>query len=303
MITTNTYDFPIGLKEELNEVWQLEVEAKNEFVDFFKVVETEDAYFDDVQIQMDGPVEATIEGGPFTRIEQIKAWTKRYTVRTTKVEYKITREAKKDLKYEEMKDGVKSIANTLNRTFDMAAAAILMLGFTTVQSPDGVSLFNTAHPLKAPLPGFPATNSNRSNLKLNPTNLKARRTASNKMRDEKGLIVNQKMSQLIVGPDEEYNAYLCTQSGKEPGTANNNENVGARGIQAYLFSYLVDALYPNMWILRDPAKAKNKFVWRERPHNWMDYDTNTADHLYRGEARFDAGCTTYMGMDGNTGEV
>lgn len=303
MITTNTYDFPVGLKEDLNEVFDFHANKTNEFEPLFKMVETEDAFFDDIQIQMDGPVEQTTEGGPFTRVDISNVRKKRYTVGTTKVECKITREAVEDLKYEQMKDGVQAVAVSMNTSIDIAAAAIFMLGFTSVQSPDGVSLFNTGHTLSAPLAGYPTTNSNRSNLSLNPTNLKARRIASNKMRDEKGIPVAQRVRQLITGPDQEYNAALCTQSGKESGTANNNENVGGRGLQSFLMTWLQDALYPNMWILRDPDIAKNKFVWRKKPHQWMDYDTQTADFLYRGETRYTVGVSTYMGLDGNTGEV
>ena len=294
-----------GLKKILDDVFDVSWKKKSfEFEPVFKVSDTEDAFVDDVQIQLPSEIEQVAEGGAFARVTIENVRTKRYLIVSYKGELKITREARKDGKYERMIDGATALAVAARRTVEKKAASVLGNGFSSELSPDGVSLFNTAHPLSNGLYGV-TTVSNRSQLRLNATNLKARRSAMMKMVDEHGDLAPAYPDQLICTVDNQWDAQQLVQSQLEPGTSDNQKNVAGTGLKIYPLTFLsaAPAYSSNMWILRDSEVAKNRFIWREHPTHDMVEEPQTKDTLYQVMFRFAVGVSHYYGLDGNTGEV
>lgn len=295
-----------GLKNGLDKVFDAAFYEEDwQFADVYDMDQTEDGFIDDYQIQTPDAIEVVGEGGAYTRVDIESVRTVRYTMFTLKTEMKITKEAQEDLKYKPMKDGAKALAIAMHRTIERLAAQNLCNGFSSVLSPDGVSLFNTAHPLFNPLGGKPTTMSNRSQLRLNPVNLGLRRVAGRKQLDEHGSPSPSKFNQLIVGPDLMYTAEQITEGTDEPGTANRNKNVTQRGLKTYVLDYFQEAAQfsTGLWLLRDSKLAKNRFIWRIKPESSIAEDAQTGDPLYRTRARLALGHSDYRGLDGNTGEL
>lgn len=296
-----------GLKLGLDKVFDAAfAEEEWQFEAVYDMDETEDGFVDDFQIQTPDSVDVVGEGGAYTRVDIEAVRTVRYTMFTLKTEMKITTEAEEDLKYKPLKDGARALGIAMHRTIERLAAANLANGFSSVTSPDGVSLFNTAHPLYNPLGGRPTTMSNRSQLKLNPVNLGLRRVAGRKQLDEHGSPSPCKFNQLIVGPDLMYTAEQITESSMEPYTGNpGNKNVTQRGLKTFVLDYFQEAAQfaSGLWLLRDSKLAKNRCIWRKKPESSVAQDAQTGDPLYRKRCRLVFGHTDYRGWDGNTGEL
>lgn len=309
-ITTSTYgapgEFSSGLKDDLDAVFMDTFNGEEkQFENFFHVSDTDEYIINESKIQGPSRGVTVSEGGSFHRVEMVHIHDKTYTMVTMKEEMKITREAHDYLRFKEMKDATKELAELVARTVDQYACLFVANGFSTSLAPnDNLSLFNTAHVL-ANYQYDQTTVSNRSNLSLNPTNLAARRTAMRSMRNENGDPALLKPGLLITGPNLEFVGAKMVQSEKESGTANNDPNVAGRGLKHYVCDWWADPYcdYPNMWVLQDTTRHKLKFFWGKRPIQWIDKDPQTADYLYRIECRFMYGCSDFRGVDGNTGEV
>lgn len=294
-----------GLKLGLDKVFDTSFDESGfQFEDVFDMDTTEDQFVDDFQYQMPDAIEMVSEGGAYTRVDIEAVRHVRHTVFTLKTEMKMTTEATEDLKYEPLKAGSKALAVAMHRTIERYGSGLLCNGYGTVQGPDGVSVFNTAHNLVLPLPGKPATVSNRSQLKLNSVNLGLRRIAGRKQTDEHGSPSPCMFNQLIVPPDLQYIAEQLGESAQVPETANNGKNVTSRGLKVFVMDYFQEAeqFANSLWILRDSKIARNRFIWRKKPSSKIAEDGPTGDPLYRITARLALGWSHYNGVDGSTGE-
>lgn len=301
--TTSSYTFPNGLKDTLDDVFDVHFTKSSQFEQVFDIRDTNDAYETDLQMQMPDEISQVSEGGAYPRTELEHVRTKTYTVLTYKREIRITQEALDDLKYEMLKDAVKGLGIAANRTFERLGASFFYNGFSSEQSPDGVSVFNTSHTLANPINGNPSTDSNRSTLALNATNLKAARTVMRTTLDEHGSLAPFMPDQLIVCPALEWMGEQLTQSVLEPGTANNEKNVAARGLKLIVLDYLAEASSngDSMWFLRDSDGARNKWYWRRKLRKNVVREESTGDHLYQVDCRLVRGCSDWRGLYGSTG--
>lgn len=301
--------FPNGLKKDLDEVFDVHFDQMGEqYKEVFRMEETEDAYEDDLQIQLPDEVSEASEGGMYPRVEIENVRAKRYIMSTHKAEIKLTREALEDLKFKKMFDAAEGLAVAMKRTVERKAASFFYNGFSSELAPDGVSVFNDNHVLSNPLPGAPFSvgDNNLGALALNATNLKAGLTLARKTPDEHGSVAPYMPDQLIVCPDLEWIAYQLTNpvQGFEPGTANRDANaVSKRGLKPVVLDFLAEA--PNnsttMWFLRDSKAAKNKFFWRVRPQKDVIIEEATGDYLYRVRFRISRGCSDWRGLYGAQG--
>lgn len=303
--TTQSYGFPVGLKKDLDEVFDVHFGGQgDQYKEVFKVDDMDDAYEDDVQIQMPDEIAEASEGGMYPRVEIENVRSKRYLASTHKAEIKITQEALEDLKYKKMFDAAEGLAIAMHRTVERKGASFFYLGFTSEQSPDGVSVFNDSHSLNNVLAGAKFTaGDNKGTGALNATNLKAGRTQMKRTPDEHGSPAPYYPDQLIVTPDLEWTGLQLVQSIQEPGTANNDKNVAARGLKLVVLDYLMEAPTNDttMWFLRDSKMAKNKFRWRLKPEKEVVREEATGDYLYRVRFRIVRGCSDWRGLYGSTG--
>lgn len=305
--TTSSYGFPVGLKKDLDEVFDVHfADQGDQYAEVFRMEETEDAFEDDVQIQLPDEVSEASEGGMYPRVEIENVRSKRYIISTHKAEIKITQEALEDLKYKKMFDAAEGLSVALHRTVERKGASFFYNGFTSEQSPDGLSVFNTAHTLSNALGGAKFTSGNNKGTgALNAANLKAGRVQMKRTPDEHGSPAPYYPDQLIVTPDLEWTGLQLVQSVQEPGTANNDKNVVNRGLKLVVLDMLMEApsYDTTMWFLRDSKMAKNKFWWRLKPQKEVLREEATGDYLYRVRFRIARGCSDWRGLYGSTGNT
>lgn len=270
----------------------------------FNIETMVDAYEDVLQIQGPDSIPVSSEGAVFERVEIENVRSKRITPLIYKAEVKITREMLDDTKYKQCTDAVGKLATAATRTIERIGANFFANGFSSVTSPDGDSVFNTAHDLSNALAGNSNTCSNRGTGTLSDDNISAARTLGRKTLDEHGSIAPAMLSQLIIPPDLEDQAEMLMTSKLRPESADNGENVRGRRIkeiQVLDFLSEADNYATTMWFLRDPEVARNVFMWRKRPERSVARDPGSDDFLYRIYFRCVADCEDWRGLFGSTG--
>ncbi len=304
-MTVKTTDFPPALKSTLHDVFEASWKKRqDQYSRVFDVETSFDAYEDELQIQGPDEIPVATEGSVFERVEIENVRSKRYTHAIYKGEVKITREALDDIKYGKITDAVAKLAIAGFRTVERIGAAFFYNGLIGSElSPDGAAVFGT-HNLSNPLPGRPTTDSNAGTGRLGSTNIRAARADGRKTLDEHGSLAPYYLTQLLVGPDLEDEAYVQKGSDQKPGTTNNDDNYTGRQIKdIVVLDFLAEA--PNysdsMWFLRDPDMARNKFFWRVKPERKLIQEEASGDWLYRLYFRCSAGCSDWRGLWASTG--
>lgn len=296
----NTGTFPEALKKTLHDVWSLNYEGDTNLEKVFHVEHTDDQYEDEMQYQLPTEIVKVGEGAAYPRVTIERGRTKRYTQATYKAELPITKEALKFNKYKELINGSAGLGEGVKETIQRTIAFYLLDSFSSEITPDGVSLFNTAHPILNPDPGCPAFQSNRLNLPLTPSSVKTGlRMLRSQLNDKGRIIGGSSDTQLIVGPSLEWTAREILESKQEAGTANNTKNVLPSIDLIVLDHFEEHSFGSEAWILRRVKRAKNKWLWSEEPVYEVLPDHETGGFLHRVEAMFAYGATDYRGFVGS----
>lgn len=305
-MSTKSTDFPTALKNTLHDVF--EATWTDEGLQCEKVFDVEtstDAYEDELQIQGPDSIPLSSEGAVFERVEIENIRSKRFTHVIYKGEIKVTREALDDVKYKQCTNAVKKLAEAGVRTIEQAGAANLYNMFTSELSPDGVSVFNAAHPLNNPLATAPSTTGrNLGTGTLSGPNIGAARILGRKTPDEHGSPTPFQLRQLIVGPDLEDVSEAIKGTSQVLGSNNNDRNIpGSKIDEIVVLDYLAGApTNPDkLWILRDKKKARNKMFWRVKPERKLVQEEGSGDWLYRLYFRLSFGSSDWRGLFGSDG--
>ena len=168
-------------------------------------------------------------------------------------------------------------------------------GFSTEQSPDGVSIFNNAHPLV----GGGAFNNLISGDLANST-LEAAVTQFDTMTDERGLPVELSPTMLVYPSQLRFQASVVLQSQLRPGTANNDINaVNNLGLVQVMSKYLTDD--DNWFVGAPPSMSKLLFYWREEPRTDHVLDFDTGNSKSKMTYRASVGAADWRGWVGGQG--
>ena len=207
-----------------------------------------------------------------------------------------------DLKFDVMSDNARQLALSIQEAIEIATADIFNSGFSTA-GPDGVSLFNASHPLVAAGAG---TDSNTlgTPADLTSTSLKAMITLMRDQKDMAGKKIHVKPSQLVVPPEEHFNAIEILES--EMLVRSDNASVNAvnsikskYGIDVVVNDYLTDE--DATFLLADKRNHKLCFYWRKRPEIDTDYDFRSEVALQKATCRYAVGYSDWRGTVGNSG--
>lgn len=307
-MSTKTNDFPSVLKATLFDAWQAGFDGEDaQYQKVFQVEDSQDNYEDELQVQGPDTIPVASEGGVFERVEIENVRSKHYTWLIYKGEIKVTREMLDDAKYKIVVDGAKHIGAAVARTIDSVAAAFFYNGLNGAEtSPDGASVFNTAHTLSNPLAGKPSIGNNSGTGTMTIANIRSARTLGLKTPDEHGSVAPCQLEQLIVPADLEDEAHVMMESLLRPGSTSplNDKNVtGGRIKEIVRLDYLNDAPSngSTSWFLRDKKKSRNKFFWRVRPERKIVREEASDDYLFRCYMRFGLGTSDWRGLFGSSG--
>lgn len=305
-MTLKTTDFVDAQKPILHDLFDTAWTGEGDtYSEICHVEESADAFEKDLQMQSPDEIAVASEGGMYSRVEIENIRTVTYTHSLYKSELKVTREAIEDLRYKQIYDAVKMLGVAAKRTVERKVAAALYNGFSSQLAPDGAAVFST-HTLATPLAGHPTTFSNNStNGKLTAANLKSMRINGRKSLDENGSISPYKYDRLVVPSALEYIGLQLQAPFEmwEPGSANHDGNVAAKGVKVVVSDWLEEAPSnaDTAWFMLDSKRHKFMFFWRVKPQQEMIHEEASGDVLYRVRMRFSVGFSDYRGIEGSQG--
>jgi hypothetical protein len=230
-----------------------------------------------------------------------EAWTARYNHETIALGFSITEEAIEDNLYDSLSARyTKGLARAMAYTKQVKAASILNNGFSAgYVGGDGVSLFNSAHPL---VNGGTNGNTPTTQTDLNETSLEAAVIAIAAWTDERGLLIAAKPRKLIVPPSLMFVATRLLDTELRVGTNNNDinalKNNGSIPEGYTVNHFLTDV---NAWFLTTDVPNGLKHFERVPLQNSMDGDFDTGNVRYKSRERYSFGWSDPLGIYGSSG--
>ena len=217
--------------------------------------------------------------------------------------FSITEEAIEDNLYDSLSARyTKALARSMSYTKQTKAAAILNNGFNTTgayNGGDGVSLFNTSHPLVS---GGVNSNTPATPADLNETSLENAVIQIAAWTDERGLLIAAKPRKLIVPPALQFVATRLLQTELRVGTTDNDinaiKNNGSISEGYTINHFLTDT---NAWFLTTDVPNGLKPFVRTPMATSMDGDFDTGNVRYKARERYSFGWSDPLGMYGSPG--
>ena len=240
------------------------------------------------------PVKA--EGSAIAYDNAQEAWTARYNHETIALGFSLTEEAIEDNLYDSLSARyTKGLARAMAYTKQIKAASILNNGFSAqFVGGDGVSLFNTSHPL---VNGGVNANTPSTPADLNETALENAVIQIAAWTDERGLLIAAKPRKLIVPPALQFVATRLLETKLRVGTNNNDvnaiENNGSIP-EGYCINHFLTAT--NAWFLTTDVPNGMKMFVRTPLQNSMDGDFDTGNVRYKSRERYSFGYSDPLGM-------
>jgi hypothetical protein len=230
-----------------------------------------------------------------------EAWTTRYNHETIALGFSITEEAIEDNLYDSLSGRyTKGLARAMAYTKQVKGAAVLNNGFTsTYVGGDGVSLFNTAHPL---VNGGTNANTPTTQVDMNETSIEAAVIQIAAWTDERGLLIAAKPKKLIIPPSLMFVAKRLLDTELRVATNNNDINaikqMGAIPEGYTVNHFLTD---PNAWFLTTDVPNGMKHFVRTPLAQSMDGDFDTGNVRYKARERYSFGWSDPLGIWGSSG--
>ena len=245
------------------------------------------------------------EGNAIAYDNAQEAWTARYTHETIALGFSLTEEAVEDNLYDTLSARyTKALARAMAYTKQVKAAAVLNNGFNTSGSyngGDGVSLFNTAHPLVS---GGTNSNTQSTATDLNETALENAVIQIAAWTDERGLLIAAQPRKLIVPPGNQFVATRLLETELRVSTADNDinaiKNNGSIPEGYAINHFLTDS--DSYFLTTDVPNGMKHFV-RTPLSTSMDGDFDTGNVRYKARERYSFGWSDPLGMWGSPGSA
>jgi Mu-like prophage major head subunit gpT len=230
-----------------------------------------------------------------------EAFTARYNHETIALGFSITEEAIEDNLYDSLSARyTKALARAMAYTKQVKAASVINNGFNAAYpGGDGVSLFNTAHPLVS---GGTNSNTPSTAADLNETSLENAVIQIAAWTDERGLLIAAKPRKLIIPPSLMFVATRLLETSLRVGTTDNDinalKNNGAIPEGYTVNHFLTDT---NGWYLTTDVPNGLKHFERMPLTNSMDGDFDTGNVRYKARERYSFGWSDPLGIFGSPG--
>ena len=243
------------------------------------------------------------EGSAMAYDNAQEAWSTRYTHETIALGFSITEEAIEDNLYDSLSARyTKALARAMAYTKQVKGASVLNNGFSSsYPGGDGVSLFNSAHPLVS---GGTNSNTPSTQVDLNETSLEAAVIQIAAWTDERGLLIAAKPRKMVVPPALMFVAKRLLDTELRVATADNDINaikqMGAIPEGYTVNHFLTD---PNAWFLTTDVPNGMKHFVRTPLQNSMDGDFDTGNVRYKARERYSFGWSDPLGMWGSSGST
>lgn len=285
----------------LNALYGLEYKKyENEHVEIYENETSERSFEEEQKLSGFGAAPVKPEGGAISYDSAQESFTSRYSHETVAMGFSITEEAVEDNLYDSLSARyTKALARAMAYTKQVKAASLLNNGFTTYQSGDGVTLFNTAHPTVSG-----ATNANRPavDADLNETSLEQAQIDIAAFVDERDLLIAARPRKLIVPPQLHHVATRLLKTELRVGTADNDvSSIVTNGTYPEghkVNHYLTD---PDAWFVITDCPNGMKHFTRVAMQTAMEGDFDTGNVRYKARERYSFGVSDPLGIYGSTG--
>ena len=288
------------LEPGLNALFGLEYKRyENQHAEIY-ATETSDRAFEE-EVMLSGFANAQVkpEGSGVVFDNAQETFTARYTMETVALAFAITEEAVEDNLYDRLSSRyTKALARSMANTKQVKSVAPLINGFTTFNSGDNTTLFNTAHPTIAGT----VSNTLATAADLNETSLEQSLIDIAAFTDERGLKIAAKGVKMIVPSALQSQAERLLKSEGRVQTADNDINaIRSMGMvpQGYrVNNFLTD---PNaFYIITDVPNGMKHFI-RTPIKTAMEGDFDTGNLRFKARERYQFGVSDYRGIFASPG--
>ena len=288
------------LEPGLNALFGLEYKRyENQHAEIY-ATETSDRAFEE-EVMLSGFANAQVkpEGSGVVFDNAQETFTARYTMETVALAFAITEEAVEDNLYDRLSSRyTKALARSMANTKQVKSVAPLINGFTTINSGDNTTLFNTAHPTIAGT----VSNTLATAADLNETSLEQSLIDIAAFTDERGLKIAAKGVKMIVPSALQFQAERLMKSEGRVQTADNDINaIRSMGMvpQGYrVNNFLTD---PNaFYIITDVPNGMKHFI-RTPIKTAMEGDFDTGNLRFKARERYQFGVSDYRGIFASPG--
>jgi hypothetical protein len=285
----------------LNALFGLEYNKyENEHAEIYDTETSERSFEEEVKLSGFGAAPVKSEGASISYDTAQEAFTARYNHETVAMGFSITEEAMEDNLYDSLSARyTKALARAMAYTKQVKAASLLNTGFTTFNTGDGVTLFNTSHPTVSG-----NLNSNRPSVDadLNETSLEQSVIDIAAYTDERGLLIAARPRKLIVPPALMFVATRLLETQLRTGTADNDTNalrvMGAIPEGYSVNHYLTDN---DAWFIKTDVPNGMKHFVRVAMQTAMEGDFDSGNVRYKARERYSFGTSDPLGMYGSPG--
>ena len=287
----------------LNALFGLEYKKyENEDEAIYETETSERSFEEELKLSGFGTAPVKNEGSAIAYDNAQEVWTARYNHETIAMGFSITEEAMEDNLYDSLSSRyTKALARSMAYTKQVKAAYPLNNGFSggAFTSGDGVTLFNTAHPLVS---GGTNSNTQSTPADLNETSLEAAVIQIAGWKDERGLLIAARPRKLIVPPNLMFVATRLLETELRTATADNDINaIKNNGTIPEGYSvnhYLTDT--DSYYLITDVPNGMKHFV-RTPLATSMDGDFDTGNVRYKSRERYSYGVSDPLGIWGSPG--
>lgn len=283
------------MKEQLSELPKI-------YSNYFNI-ETSDRKFErHVTYVPMGDTQSKGEGDPYVMDSIRSGYTKDFVHTENGLGFEVSQTALEDDPENILKRAGQWLTFSARYLEEGRAANVFNNGFTTEQTPDGVSLFNATHALKG---GGAGRNTLASAADLSATSLQQAMTdIQTQTFDEAGHLAMPVMNwYLVVPPALETIAYRLVASVQLPGSADNDINPmkALRTWRIIINPRLTDA---DAWMLVAQKKSAHGLTFYRRVPIELDpieKDIRTNNRIIKVRHRFSVGAWTWVGVFGSPG--
>ena len=249
-----------------------------------------------------GTAPAMADGGPVTYKQGGVLFNKRYVYQQYGAAFAMTKVLVEDGDHINLgKVYSEQLGQAMVETEEIAAANILNYAFTSSPSTvggDGQPLNSASHPIV----GGTQSNLLATPAALTQTSVEAMLIAIRKAYDNDGKRVRITPQQLVVSPDNEFQAEVITKSALRTGAANNDINpVMSLKILPKGFTVITRLTSTTAWWIHTDERMGLQFLTRRMAQKSMEGDFETDSMRYKVTSRWDVGWTNWRTVWGTPG--
>ena len=302
-----------GLRHIFNEATDLMM-REQQYDKYMNMESSEDAYEIDYHLAGTGPMPEQPEGTPPAYDGLVQSGTKKYLHLPYGLASMVTRQLIEDDKYAQIRQMPKAHAKSAMFAREAVSASVLNLGGTLILTDDGVTLFNTAHPLPGGTsatttgPGLANIINAAGTYPNRPTpdadfSFTALQQAINyfyRFVDGRGIPSMERPKKVFVPPELIMVAREILGTPGKPYTADNELN--ALQGENLVFEHLNYLTSPSAWFLFAAKEETGlKFYDRVPIQAQTDDDFQTQVLIFLTTQRFSAGASYWQGVFGSFG--